>query len=76
MPSGAARELDDQFFRAKRALVRSMEERDFFSRVGKRTVNAEYRFEDGIARFTVSQAERDMLNRQHYSNVLTRSRLP
>lgn len=76
MPSGAARDLDDQFFRAKRALVRSMEERDFFSRVGKKTVNAEYRFEDGIARFTVSQAEREMLNRQHYSNLLSRSRLP
>ena len=53
-----------------------MEEREFFSRVGKKTVNAEYRFEDGIARFTVSQSEREMLNRQHYSNLPSRSRLP
>ena len=74
--TGFARDLDEQFFRAKRVLVRSMEERDFFQRVGRRTVNAEQRFEDGIARYTVSQSERDMLNRQYQSNLLSRNRIP
>jgi hypothetical protein len=73
LPSGLARDLDEQFFRAKRSLVRSIEERDFFSRVGKRTVQADLRFEDGIARYSVNQAQRDMLYRQQ-QNTLSRGR--
>jgi hypothetical protein len=69
LPSGHARDLDEQFFRAKRSLVRSIEERDFFHRVGRRTVQAVQRFEDGITRYTVSQSDREMLYRLQQNNL-------
>ena len=76
VPSGTAKELDEQFFQAKRVLVKSMEDRDFFQRVGRRSVTAEYGFQDGIAKYTISSTERDILKRQIQSSSLSRGRMP
>ena len=71
--SELAKELDEQFLAAKRVLERSMQELEFFTRVGNRSVTAEQRFEDGIARYTVSQLERDK-NLGNGKNRLTANR--
>jgi hypothetical protein len=56
-----ATSIDEQFFAAKRVLERSMEDLEFFTRLGNKTVTVEQRYEDGIARYTVSQLERDRI---------------
>lgn len=53
MPIGYAREVDDKFDRAKGALLRAIDERDFFLSLGRQRVAVKFSFEDGIARFVV-----------------------
>lgn len=67
-------EFEEQFNTAKRILSRAMEELEFFTRVGNRKVNAEQRYEDGIARYTVSQEERNRLLGIKTDKTLLRSR--
>ncbi|HMP49498.1 MAG TPA: hypothetical protein PKA63_12605 [Oligoflexia bacterium] len=68
-------DIEEQFNSARRVLSKAMEELEFFSRVGNRRVNAVQRFEDGIARFTVSQEERNRLLGIRPEKSLLRSRV-
>jgi Large polyvalent protein-associated domain 7 len=51
LPKGFAREVDEKFDRAKGALLRAIETRDFFLTASKERLAVKFSFEDGIARF-------------------------
>lgn len=51
LPIGYNREVDDKFIRARGALIRAVEEREYFGQLGKRSVEVCQTFEDGVARF-------------------------
>ena len=53
LPTGAAREVDEQFDRAKGALLRAIDARDHFLGVAKQRVPVKFSFEDSVARFVV-----------------------
>lgn len=55
IPTGYARLVDEQFDRAKRILLRAVNERDFFFSLGKQTVPVKFSYEDGIARFVIKE---------------------
>jgi len=51
LPTGYNRDVDDKFIRARGALIRAVEEREYFGRLGRRLVEVSQTFEDGVARF-------------------------
>ena len=51
LPIGYNRDVDDKFVRARGALIRAVEDREYFGRLGRKTVEVCQTFEDGVARF-------------------------
>ncbi len=51
LPTGDNRGVDDKFTRARGALIRAVEEREYFGKLGRQPVEVYQTFEDGVARF-------------------------
>ena len=60
MPSGYQRELDDKYYRAKGALLRAVEAKEYFVKLGHRSLVAKQSFEDGVARFVPTDPVRGL----------------
>lgn len=58
---GYRKDLDDQYYRVKGALVRALETREEFAQLGKQVIRVKQSFEDGIAKFVVPDEERARL---------------
>lgn len=61
---GYRKDIDDQFYRVKGALVRALEAKEEFQQLGKQLVRVKQCFEDGIARFVVTEEERARLTKK------------
>ena len=50
LPTGFKREIDEKFIRVRGALVRALEEQNYFLQMGSRTLEVRQSFEDGVSR--------------------------